>query len=242
MTTEKETFEGIALVSEAYRELDVENAPEQLNQRILKMASKEGKKANEPGFLFTAWMKPLAWTATIGLSIAIVLEFSELPTATVPSDALVLQEEAAMLDSNRAEEVAPERRDISEDEIRKDVGTRDAFEELSRQQKSKSEAVAAPAQSSPVPATAASETSSARKRAVNLPADGRAMASFSIQAEQKESDTANSCDEAIRLSREDWLECIDNLRLSGALEAADREYQAFILKYSLESRDMEGNK
>jgi len=224
MTTEKETFEGDELVSETYRELGVEKAPERLNQSILRMASGGGKQSPVRGSLFAPWMKPVAWAATIGLSLAIVLELTQVPTVTVPSDkapaAERMREEAVLQDAdvlkkteNRARlQSGPNRQLISEDELGRSAGRYDDVEVLGRESKGKVDAVAAPA----------------------------AMVSDLFMLEQ--SAIAESCDAVARLARESWLECIENLRQSGSEEAAAREYEAFILEYSVESDDLEGNK
>jgi hypothetical protein len=86
MTTEREKGEMDKLVSETYRELGTEKAPEHLNQNVLRMAAADGKLGSSNGFLSGAWMKPVAWAATIGLSLAIVLELTEVPTTMVPMD------------------------------------------------------------------------------------------------------------------------------------------------------------
>ena len=51
MTTEREKGEMDKLVSEAYRELGTEKAPEHLNQDILRMAAADGKLGRSNGFL-----------------------------------------------------------------------------------------------------------------------------------------------------------------------------------------------
>jgi hypothetical protein len=250
MTTENEPFEGDVLVTETYRELGVEKAPERLNQSILQMASGSGKKNFGQNFLFAAWMKPLAWTAMIGLCLAIVLELEEVPTEAVRPNiapaAEMMLEEAALQNTAVIEKPDSNRPAISKDELGRVASTPEAVEVFSRQPKGKSDAVAAPAQSLPpiAPATrpATPEASSARKRAESIPADIKPMPSFLVSTEQKESDIAESCDEAVRLAEEDWLKCIENLRRSGEEEDADREYEAFILRYSPESHDLEENK
>ena len=69
-------------VSDIYRELATEQAPRQLDDKVLRMAS---------GALPTrysrarAWLRPMAWAATIGLSLAIVMEVTRLPDAAIDS-------------------------------------------------------------------------------------------------------------------------------------------------------------
>jgi hypothetical protein len=189
------------------------------------MASQDGKQSPERGILFAVWMKPVAWAATIGLSLAIVLELSKVPTVAVQPDnmpaAELMRGEAVLQDAdllkkaeNRARlQSGPNRQLISEDELGRSATRYDDVEVLSREPKGKIDAATAPA-----------------------------MVSDLFMMEQKESDIADSCDVAVRLSQENWLECIESLRRSGKEEAADREYEAFILEYSIESRDLGENK
>jgi hypothetical protein len=255
MTSERDPFEGDELVTETYRELGVEKAPEHLNQSILRMASGGAKQGGARNLLFAAWMKPLAWAATIGLSLAIVLELTQLPTAAVRSDGVPaaesIREEAALQDADESDKArkatAPGAAALFTgpivEEIRSTDTVTDDVEVFSREAKGKLDAVAA---QSPSPVSAAEPPAtlqtSARKRAADLPADSEPTASVSVLAEQKESDIDESCDAAVRLSAEDWLECIDNLRQSGAEEAADLEYEAFVLEYPIETGNLELNK
>jgi hypothetical protein len=260
MNSGKEPFDGDDLVTETYRELGVENAPEHLNQSVLRMASGGSPARN---ILFGAWMKPVAWAATIGLSLAIVLELSEVPTAPVQSDPVRSDsmptaesmreealEEAPVLNAAGSEKVenrarpesAPNRQLVSEDELGRSTAAFDDVEVFSREPKGKLDAVAAPAAPSQPPLAAMTEIPAAKelasvlpeakKRAADLPADSQPIASFANDL----------CNAAARLSEESWLACIENLRRAGSEEAADREYEAFILKYPLESSDLEGNK
>ena len=66
-----------------YRELAGERTPEHLNASILAQAG----KAATPGYgRFRAWTRPLAWAATIALSVALVLELSRTsdPATSAP--------------------------------------------------------------------------------------------------------------------------------------------------------------
>lgn len=64
------------LVADTYRSLATEQTPEHLDQRVLGMAT----RARRTRYSRTrAWVRPLAWAATIGLSIAVVLEITRVP-------------------------------------------------------------------------------------------------------------------------------------------------------------------
>lgn len=65
-------------VTEAYRALANERAPDHLTEHVLKIAA----DVRTPYARARAWMRPAAWAATVGLSLAIVLQLTQFP----PSD------------------------------------------------------------------------------------------------------------------------------------------------------------
>ena len=64
------------LVSDAYDELANERTPDALNREVLRLAAKEGRTRYS---IARAWMRPAAWAATIGLSLVVVLELTNMP-------------------------------------------------------------------------------------------------------------------------------------------------------------------
>jgi hypothetical protein len=64
------------LVTDIYEELASERAPDHLNERVLRLAKGNGRTRYS---VVRAWTRPAAWAATIGLSLAIVLELTRLP-------------------------------------------------------------------------------------------------------------------------------------------------------------------
>jgi len=68
--------DGDRLVSETYRDLARERAPQALNKTILRRAT----AASRQGYLRSAsWMRPMAWATTVGLCLAIVFEVTHVP-------------------------------------------------------------------------------------------------------------------------------------------------------------------
>lgn len=66
-------------VSEAYRDIARETSPANLDDRVMAMAAREARTRYG---LARAWVRPVAWAATIGLSFAFILEmtyFSDEP-------------------------------------------------------------------------------------------------------------------------------------------------------------------
>jgi len=68
--------DGDRLVSAIYRDLANERAPRALNKSILRQAT----AASRMGFQRSvSWLRPMAWVATVGLCLAIVLEVTQVP-------------------------------------------------------------------------------------------------------------------------------------------------------------------
>lgn len=248
MTNERDKTDRDELVSRTYRDLPAPRVPDHLNQRILQMAA--NRKNGKEGVLFATWMKPVAWAATIALSLAIVLELSEVPTTPIEVEGMTVGEakRESTVQSTR-DEFAPKDADAleqAENRARAEIGADQAsvredepespaevvFEEVVLEDASPMKSAAK------TNSFAASSPAAARPAARTLAADQPATepeASLARSMEKRESDAATACDMKARQSAEDWLECIDNLRKSGAIQDADREYEAFILEYPAES-------
>ncbi len=59
-----------------YRELAGERTPASLNEAVLARATRSAGRGYAHAI---AWMRPMAWAATIGLCLAIVLELADVP-------------------------------------------------------------------------------------------------------------------------------------------------------------------
>lgn len=77
MSNERKNRENDQLVTDAYKAMASERAPDHLNRRVLRLAVREGRTRYSRA---RAWLRPMAWAATIGLSFAFVLELSRLPS------------------------------------------------------------------------------------------------------------------------------------------------------------------
>ena len=185
-------------VSEAYQGLAKEGTPPELDRRILAMAA--GKSRSRYG-MARAWVRPVAWAATIGLSLAIVLEISQLKYETTPqldADNVEILEEALILD---------------------DTPAREDDDNRTRRESAKRSDAPAPVQLS-VPAE-----EQARSRSGSEPAAAAAVQALSFDAattpEKKEQ--VRHCDPDLRSSAETWYTCIEDLRAQGLSDAADSE-------------------
>ena len=77
MSNERKNPEDDRHVTDVYKAMASERAPDHLNQQVLRLAVREGRTRYSRA---RAWIRPLAWAATIGLSFAFVLELSRLPS------------------------------------------------------------------------------------------------------------------------------------------------------------------
>lgn len=206
MSSERDKEAIDELVSQTYREHSVEQTPERLNQEILSIAADNAKRGSRTNFLFAAWTKPLAWAATIGISLAVVLELSQVPGSSVDI--------AAPAAESIREEFAQQRTDVL-DEARKQAS------QESGQNQNASLADEVTLQDADVAIIGKQNEFSKLVRPV--PA-----------AEETQSDVERPCDAITRESAEDWLRCIEELREAGAVDAANREYEAYFLEYPVE--------
>lgn len=85
MTIERDDETRDQLVSQTYRELSTETAPERLNREVLRMAAKDSARQTGLASRIAGWTRPLALAATFALSLAVVLEYSRLPERSLPT-------------------------------------------------------------------------------------------------------------------------------------------------------------
>jgi hypothetical protein len=231
MNNEQDTHSTDEQVSSTYRELDNERVPEHLNRKILDQANRAVGRGNSIVPPIGSWTRPLALVATVVLSLAIVLEVTEvqenvsapaasrLPAAPAtdslredftPKGNSVVEEaqnQARLRDgSNRNDSLIAEPQAVVESELRqqaKDLPTEVAETE--------SADVAAPGRSTAMPSS-----------------------SFSLADKKVESDSGVRCTADERETVEGWLACIEALRRSGAIAEADSEHKEFIQQFPAE--------
>jgi len=231
MTKKRDREDMDALVAETYRELPAPRAPDHLNQSILRMAEKQGR--GKADLLFATWVKPVTLAATIALSLAIVLELSEVPVTSVPIEVVpAAHDELVPLEAERLDQA--EDRAAGEVTLEELVLEDTDLAKSEAKDKLESFAASPPAAALPV----------ARKRAADIPDSNQpaATSTLGLLMEVDASDTTTACDEIARQSADSWLKCIEQLRAAGATLDADREYEAFILEYPTDSANSESNK
>ncbi|NNF40770.1 MAG: hypothetical protein HKN64_05280 [Woeseiaceae bacterium] len=105
MSNERKSPDMDTLVAQTYKALATERAPDHLNAKVMAMAAREAQTRSGPA---RTWIRPLAWAATIGLSLAIVLDLTQLPTPPVDSRDPRLPPQPAVTPADPAARTAPQ--------------------------------------------------------------------------------------------------------------------------------------
>jgi hypothetical protein len=199
MTTEANNSDP--RVSEAYRSSATETTPPELDETILKMAA---NSAPTRYGLARGWLRPLAWAATIGLSLAFILEISQYQNVTVLSDPIPEKVEqrvntgassAAKALPPRAEKAAPA-----------------AMDSAPQRQSFASDGASPVTESEERVRMRASET-----RLTASPAEKKAL--------------AEHCDDNARTTAESWYTCVADLKAKGLNDAARKELDALLIEF-----------
>ena len=81
MSNERQERDNDPRVSSSYRELATERSPKKLDDAILRKAH----AATRPAYgRLRLWVRPLAWAATVAISLAIVLQVTQVPDPGTP--------------------------------------------------------------------------------------------------------------------------------------------------------------
>ncbi|MDH3577169.1 MAG: hypothetical protein OEO71_05035 [Gammaproteobacteria bacterium] len=249
MSNERKNRVDDPLVADTYTALAQERAPDHLNKRVLRMAAREGRTRYSRA---RAWMRPAAWAATIGLSLALVLELTRLPQIEPETaNITVPKKELADKNDNDAKQTVPaaESQDpVSMDAFApKDMAVLREADERARAQAGPDQVPATPRVDA---GTAPDEDAPARRVTAdeNIPAKNATVdrdsaehvsakrlaaetasgaASLAVAAEEKALTSGFACPAKVRESAESWLACIKQLRESGQEDLADSEYDEF---------------
>jgi len=224
MTTENNDIDP--RVSNAYRDLASETTPPELDRKILSMAA--GTMRSRYGKA-RAWVRPVAWAATIGLSLAFILELSQMPdtaplsaggsdgdTFEVLEDSVVSDDAAARAKSDTA--VRREREKRSDAPAAMSPGTPPAAAEPALEQDSAS------ADFDVDDMSLLKEAEEQARLQSGEPRPAARAAEFSALVEDKE--PFEGCDTDARASAQSWYACIETLRESGLSNIAAVELEA----------------
>lgn len=248
MTDERDNRASDRLVSDTYREVANERAPQVLNDKVLRMAA-GAKPARSliPG----PWMKPVAWAATIGLSLAIVLELTQVPQTPADIDGLSpasMPEEPAMqtparietspdirIDERQDRQLQTEKSNFAEPLTATDSqdsmkALRDVKPEVHRAKVTVTEEAARAMASAPAlpeaAGTAADEAENDADNAVGQVRNATALPSMTAPAAKMRMAEPFLCPASARESADDWYRCIESKRAVSPAEAIDREIDA----------------
>lgn len=249
MNSDRRNPETDQLVADTYKELAGERAPDHLNERVLRLAA-DGRTRHA----FTrAWVRPVAWAATVGLSLAIVLEVTRLPqneqdfVSVAAPDGDVAYEKSIPKDSRTdvpasaaPTDPAPAAAKRNRTTVPEPHDSLSMNEFAPRKMEILNEAeFKARSQSGPDqrPIAARAEPAS-DARAEGLSADGvsaedvshekaPALAPFATGTGNKRLGPDQMCAAEVRKTAESWFECIEFLRESDFGAAADSEYERF---------------
>lgn len=233
MNDERDITDIERLVSETYREAATEQAPERLSEKILRMAAGAAAHPQQrSAYAFAAaWLRPAAWAATIGLSLAIVLNVMQEPVVQPVQLDVTRAAAAEGAVAGRLEE-AQSRVDFEAESARVDDLPAPAAEPRGRPFIA-SEGLASASASDKFKPRSRDIPRKAGNQALRLPGPNVRQEKIAIAAavEKKESGATGSCDKESRETAASWFACITVLRESGFTDDADSEHDEFILKF-----------
>ncbi len=209
------------VVSDTYRQLSRDSAPDYLNEKVLQQAASVAARPRYSRSIM--WTRPLAWAATIALCLAIVLEVTRVPTPGIVD----ISESVDTLEAEPASTVAPEPAELK---------TQSPVQALTKQQPNaladkKSQIGRAAAKQ-----VAPDNVTEKPRRELQLQSDDlvRQKTANSEQPALRETSAfampailaVNKCADDVRADPATWLACITDLEEAGSAEAALRERQA----------------
>jgi len=234
MTEERKTPQTAAdsdtLVSRTYRDAAAESAPEHLNSAVLQ----EAARAARPRYArLRAWTRPVAWAATVVLSVALVLEMAKTPTpdgagfANDFGEFEVKAPEAEMPDESVLPETPPRRAASDAIEQRQRLDTRKIQADAPQSTTAESSADEFRLSDGDILQRAedlARMQSENDRQAGPLSTSKNAMASDVAALGAAVPNLENSgCDESARSTPETWFECIAILEEAGRVDEAERQ-------------------
>jgi hypothetical protein len=220
MTTEANNSDS--RVSEAYRSGATETTPPELDEAILKMAA-----IDEPTRygLARGWLRPLAWAATIGLSLAFILEISQYQNIPAVSDPMTENGDQPVIPDDMA--VAPKDADIVRRKLNKHTAASSPAKALAtRRENAAPAAMHSAAQREDIASDDASLVLETEEQVRMRAGEARLTAS---PAENKE--LAEYCNDEARSTAESWYVCVEELKDEGLTDAARRELDALLIEF-----------
>lgn len=215
MTNERKNADRDRLVRDTDKALAKKTAPDRLNDQVLRQAADAGRSRYS---LTRAWTRPVAWAATIGLSLAIVLDLTRLPQTESDAVGISALERPVPVEQGATADApaAGGRNDVSMDEFApRDMAVLRDAQNTARAQDGANQA--------PVAVRRAADTAPAE--------EGLAAASFTAVSEKEGLESEYACPEESRKSAESWFACVEQLRADGLADRAAGEYEKFRQKF-----------
>jgi hypothetical protein len=233
-------------VSASYRASSGETTPVELDRKIMRTANNEVKATASTAWSLP-WLRPATFAATLGLSIALLMEFSEVQDLAVQPDIQTYSDPIGSPPMPAARAV-PDR--ISNNDAGAVRGEANASSPSARRQENAVPQQMAPAPKSPQAAFSPRNSGAADADSFRDAADATAKqvrevdatASANLQQMPKlESESVPavsgiaaeepSCTEEQRKDAEEWWRCIDDLIRAGLAEQAELERLALHDKF-----------
>ena len=215
MTNDRDNTTADPSVSAAYRQLADESAPAGLDEKVLHRAAAAPRVDAGIG---RAWMKPVAWAATIGLSLAIVLQMTQLPQAPLDINVMAppapADERPTLAPASLQPAPAKESRNIKPSRHRAESG---AIEESKAQPMVPAAAQETTQKTAPEPVQPQDLESTDLQPLEDddMTPDARSdeaagTAAFAVRAERMLLEPPPAlCPETVREVAEDWYQCIE---------------------------------
>jgi hypothetical protein len=202
----KQDDSGDPRVSAAYREMAGERTPEHLDHVILNAARSAAKPRRSKTI---AWLRPVAWAATIGVCLAIVIEIALLPEQGPAGIVPVSEDTASPMESKRLEKTTPQAAEPpGAQAVRKPARGKSADMDGRADEAEALNSLRELRQSSEI---------------VEETAPASTLRSAPATATALEFATERYCDESQTADPESWLECILELERQGLYDAARLE-------------------
>jgi len=242
-------------VTRAYRDTKDEHAPDGLNRTILDQAAKAARPRYSQ---IRLWTRPMAWAATVMLSVAIVLQLTQTPTPDeIGLDEGIYEAEALVdMPADRLEETTDTAQKTEAlRSTAKQVAPAALSETRQREQQSKGmisePAARAPASSDPVSLEVdnnafefknqymlqrADDMAAVRESEIQevVPATSPSLTvnrALETVGNTSADSAADRCDETATAAPETWLKCIATLEEAGLTDAADEERKRLVAAF-----------
>ncbi len=207
-------------VSAAYRDGADEQSPAALDAKILAEARQAVRRKPYP-----MWLRPVAWAATIALSLGIVLEMSQQPP--VPVDAISPAPSIRQEFTPKDQDVLKDAADLA---ATRDGDNRpDRFESRMRRQAAGGQPEI-PAEKQ-LPESVSTNFAADPAFEADLAESELQKSGASSKELKRESAAEQACHEDERAEAADWLACIADLRQQGRDDDANMEREQFRLEF-----------